>query len=73
MINFDALNNAKKTKCFIVKETPNIKLWKVVVCNDRPYYAIIKDIDEDNRITITETKLRMAIRTFNKLKKEKQL
>ena len=71
MINFDALNKAKKTKFYILKEAPNIKLWKVVVCNDRPYYAIIKDIDEDNRITITETKLRMAIRTFNKLKRSK--
>ena len=71
MINFEALHNAKKTKLYIIKETPNIKLWKVVVCNDRPYYAIIKDIDEDNSITIIKDKLRMAIRTFNKMKRSK--
>jgi len=69
MINFDALHNAKKTKFYIVKEAPNIKLWKVVVCNDRPYYAIIKTINADNSITIIKDKLRMAIRTFNKMKR----
>ena len=58
MINFDALHNAKKTEFYIVKEAPNIKLWKVVPYDESPYYAIIKE------------KLRRAIRTFNKLKKE---
>lgn len=69
MINFDALNNAKKTKFYIVKETPSIRLWKVVPYDESPYYAIIKDIDEDNSITILKEKLRMAIRIFNKLKR----
>ena len=73
MINFEALHNAKKTKFYIVKEAPNIKLWKVVPYDESPYYAIIKDIDEDNSITIIKSKLHVAIRTFNKLKKEKQL
>lgn len=69
MINFDALHNARKTKFYIVKEASNIKLWKVVPCDSKPYYAIIKTIDEDNSITIIKDKLRMAIRTFNKLKR----
>ena len=73
MINFDALHKAKKTKFYIVKEAPNIKLWKVVPYDGSPYYAIIKDIDEDNSITIIKDKLRMAIRTFNKMKKEEKL
>ena len=72
MINFDALNNAKKTKLYIIKEATNIKLWKVVVYNDRPYYAIIKIINVDSSMTIIKEKLRMAIRTFNKLKKEEK-
>ena len=71
MINFDALNNAKKTKLYIIKEATNIKLWKVVVYNDRPYYAIIKIINVDSSMTIIKDKLRMAIRTFNKLKRSK--
>ena len=69
MINFDALNKANKTKFFIVKEAPNIMLWKVVPYDESPYYAIIKTLDEDNSITIIKEKLRMAIRTFNKLKR----
>ena len=69
MINFDALHKAKKTKFYIVKEAPSIKLWKVVPYDESPYYAIIKDIDEDNSITIIKDKLRMAIRTFRKLKR----
>ena len=71
MINLDALHNAKKTKFYIVKEAPNIMLWKVVPYDSKPYYAIIKTIDEDNSITIIKDKLRMAIRTFNKLKRSK--
>ena len=69
MINLEALHNAKKTKCFIVKEAPNIKLWKVVPYDESPYYAVIKTINADNSITIIKDKLRMAIRTFNKLKR----
>ena len=69
MINFDALHNAKKTKFYIVKEAPNIKLWKVVPYDESPYYAIIKTINEDDSITIIKDKLRMAIRTFNKMKR----
>ena len=69
MINFEALHNAKKTKFYIIKEAPNIKLWKVVPYDSKPYYAIIKTINEDNSITIIKEKLRMAIRTFNKLKR----
>ena len=71
MINFDALHNAKKTKLYIIKEAPNIKLWKVVPYDGSPYYTIIKTLDEDNSITIIKDKLRMAIRTFNKLKRSK--
>ena len=71
MINLEALHNAKKTKFYIIKETPNIKLWKVVPYDGSPYYAIIKTLDEDNSITILKEKLRMAIRTFNKLKRSK--
>ena len=71
MINLDALHNAKKTKFHIVKEAPNIMLWKVVPYDESPYYAIIKTLDEDNSITILKEKLRMAIRIFNKLKKRK--
>ena len=71
MINLDALHNAKKTKFYIIKEAPNIKLWKVVPYDESPYYAIIKTLDEDNSITIIKEKLRMAIRTFNKLKRSK--
>ena len=69
MINLDALHNAKKTKFYIIKEVPNIKLWKVVPYDGSPYYTIIKTLDEDNSITIIKDKLRMAIRTFNKLKR----
>ena len=72
MINLDALNKAKKTKFYIIKEAPNIKLWKVVPYDESPYYAIIKTINADNSITIIKDKLRMAIRTFNKLKKEEK-
>jgi|LSQX01.2.fsa_nt_gb hypothetical protein len=71
MINFDALHKAKKTKFYIVKEAPNIKLWKVVPYDGSPYYAIIKTIDEDNSITIIKDKLRMAMRVFNKLQRSK--
>ena len=71
MINFDALHNAKKTKLYIIQEAPSIKLWKVVPYDESPYYAIIKTIDEDNSITIIKEKLRMAIRTFRKLKRRK--
>ena len=68
MINFEALHNAKKTKLYIIKETPNIYLWKVVPCDSKPYYAI-NFINADNSITIIKDKLRMAIRTFNKMKR----
>ena len=71
MINFEALHNAKKTKLYIIQEAQNIKLWKVVPYDESPYYALIKTIDEDNSITIIKDKLRMAIRTFNKLKRRK--
>lgn len=71
MINFDALHKAKKTKLYIIKEAPNIKLWKVVPYDSKQYYALIKDIDEDNSITIIKDKLRMAMRVFNKLKRIK--
>ena len=71
MINFDALHNAKKTKFYTIKEAPNIKLWKVAPYDESPFYAIIKTIDEDNSITILKDKLKMAIRTFNKLKGRK--
>ena len=71
MINLEALKNAKKTKLYIIQEAPNIKLWKVVSYDESPYYAIIKTIDEDNSITIIKNKLRMAMRTFNKLKRSK--
>jgi len=71
MINLEALHNAKKTKFYIIKEVPNIKLWKVVPYDGSPYYAIIKILDENNSITILKEKLRMAIRTFNKLKRSK--
>jgi len=71
MINLEALHNAKKTKFYIIKEAPNIKLWKVVPYDGSPHYAIIKTLDEDNSITILKEKLRMAIRTFNKLKRSK--
>ena len=69
MINLEALNNAKKTKLYIIQEAPSIKLWKVVPYDESPYYVIIKTIDEDNSITIIKEKLRTAIRTFNKLKR----
>jgi hypothetical protein len=71
MINFDALHIANKTKLYIIKEAPNIKLWKVVPYDESPYYAIIKIINADNSITIIKDKLRMAIRTFNKMKRSK--
>ena len=71
MINFDALHKAKKTEFYIVKEAPNIKLWKVVPYDSKPYYAIIKTINADNSITIIKNKLRTAIRTFNRLKRSK--
>ncbi|NMV82750.1 MAG: hypothetical protein GX816_04280 [Erysipelotrichia bacterium] len=71
MINLEALHNAKGTKFYILKEAPNIKLWKVVPYDSKPYYAIIKIINADNSITIIKDKLRMAIRTFNKLKRSK--
>ena len=71
MINLDALHNAKKTKLYIIKEATNIKLWKVVPYDSKPYYVIIKTINEDNSITIIKDKLRMAIRTFNKMKRRK--
>ena len=71
MINFDALHKAKKTKAYIIKGAPNIMLWKVVPYDESPYYAITKTIDEDNSVTIIKDKLRMAIRTFNKLKRSK--
>ena len=71
MINFDALHKAKKTKLYIIQEAPNIKLWKVVPYDESPYYAIIKTLDEDNSVTIIKNKLRIAIRTFNKLKRSK--
>ena len=71
MINFEALKNAKKTKFYIIKETPNMTLWKVVPYDESPFYAIIKTIDEDNSITILKDKLKMAIRTFRKLKRGK--
>ncbi len=71
MINLEALHNAKGTKFYILKEAFNIKLWKVVPYDSDQYYAIIKTIDEDNSITIIKEKLRMAIRTFNKLKRRK--
>lgn len=71
MINFDALHKAKKTKFYIIKKTPNITLWKVVPYDESPYYVIIKTIDENNSITILKDKLKMAIRTFNKLKGRK--
>ena len=72
MINFDALNKAKKTKLYILKEAPNIKLWKVVPYDSKPYYVIIKTINADSSMTIIKDKLRMAIRTFNKLKIEEK-
>ena len=68
MINLEALKNAKKIKFYIIKEAPNIKLWKVVPYDSKPYYALIKTINADNSITIIKNKLRMAMRTFNKLK-----
>ena len=71
MINFEALHIANKTKCFIVKEAPYINLWKVVPYDSKPYYAIIKTINEDNSITIIKDKLKMSIRTFNKMKRSK--
>ena len=71
MINLDALHKAKKTKLYIIQEAPNIKLWKVVPYDESPYYAIIKTLDEDNSVTIIKNKLRIAIRTFNKLKRSK--
>ena len=71
MINFDALHKAKKTKFYIIKETPNITLWKVVPYDNKPYYAIIKTVDGDSSITIITDKLRGAIRVFNKLKGRK--
>ena len=71
MINFDALHKAKKTKFYIVKEAPNIKLWKVVPCDSKPYYVIIQTINVDSSITIIKDKLRMAMRTFNKLQRSK--
>ena len=71
MINLEALKNARKTKLYIITEAPNIKLWKVVPYDSKPYYAIIKTINADNSITIIKEKLRMAIRTFNKLKRSK--
>ena len=71
MINFDALHNAKKTKFYIIQGAPNIMLWKVVPYDESPYYVITKTIDEDDSITIIKDNLRMAIRTFNKLKRRK--
>ena len=71
MINFDALHIANKTKLYIIKETPNIYLWKVVPYDSKPYYAIINFINADNSITIIKDKLRMAVRTFRKLKRRK--
>jgi len=70
MINLEALKKAKTTKFYIIKKSNDIKLWKVVPYDESPYYAIIKIIDADNSITIIKEKLRRAIRTFNKLKKE---
>lgn len=71
MINFDALHKAKKTKIYTIKKTPNIKLWKVVSCDNKPYYAIIKTVDGDSSVTIITDKLREAVKTFNKLKRKK--
>ena len=47
----------------------NDLLVSVETDDSKQYYAIIKTIDEDNSITIIKDKLRMAIRTFNKLKR----
>ena len=71
MINLEALHIANKTKLYIIKEAPYIKLWKVVPYDSKQYYAIIKTLNADNSITIIKDKLRMAIRTFNKLKRRK--
>jgi len=71
MINFDALHKAKKTKFYIVKETPNMTLWKVVPYDESAYYAIIKTVDGDSSITIITDKLREAVRVFDKLKRSK--
>lgn len=69
MINLEALKNAKTTKFYIIKETPNITLWKVVPYDNKPYYAIIKTVDGDSSITIIADKLKEAIKTFNILKR----
>ena len=73
MINFDVLHKTKKTKIYTIKETPNIKLWKVVSYDNKPYYAIIKTVDGDSSVTIIIDKLKEAVRTFNKLKRRKTL
>jgi len=46
-------------------------LWEVIDADEKHYYGITKTIDEDNSITIIKDKLRMAIRTFNKLQRSK--
>jgi len=46
-------------------------LWEVIDADEKHYYGITKTIDEDNSITIIKDKLRMAIRTFNKMKRRK--
>lgn len=57
---------------YIIKETPNVALWKVVPYDSKPYYVIIQTINLDSSVsTILTSKLRIAIRKFNKLKRRK--
>ena len=70
MINLEALKNAHTGVLYqIIKESNNVRLWEVIDTDEKHYYGITKTLDADNSITIIKDKLRMAIRTFNKMKR----
>jgi len=72
MINLEALKNAHTGVLYqIIKESKNVRLWEVIDADEKHYYGITKTLDEDNSITIIKEKLRMAVRTFNKMKRRK--
>ena len=72
MINLEALKNAHTGVLYqIIKESNNVRLWEVIDADEKHYYGITKTLDADNSITIIKDKLRMAIRTFNKMKRSK--
>ena len=74
MINFDALDKANITNSYFIKEAPNIMLWNVGPCDGKPYYVIIQTINLDSSVsTILTSNLKIAIRTFNKMKMREKL